>query len=157
MKQVTQCKQILCTLIHPDSGSCCYRIKRKSRIINKLILCTPGHFGLGKKAIHWSCADKYILIEHSDLLFFDYGLSDIQDGLRCLRNWIYILWLTSSPCDKNPGERFRAPGPSCFIIMKAMALGNVKYNSHSDINFWTCLTYLCHSILFLDNDRVNIL
>ena len=39
----------------------------------------------------------------------------MQDGLRCLRNGVYILWLTSSPCDKNSCERFRGQGPSCFI------------------------------------------
>ena len=50
----------------------------------------------------------YILMELSELVVFDYGLSDTQDRLRCLRNGIYILWLTSSPCDKNLGERFRA-------------------------------------------------
>ena len=60
------------------------------------------------------CADKFILIELSELIGFDYGLSDTQDGLRFLRNGIYILWLISSPCDKNSGERFRARVPSCF-------------------------------------------
>ena len=43
----------------------------------------------------------------SELVVFDYGLSDTQDALRCLRNGIYNLWLTFSPCDKNSGERFR--------------------------------------------------
>ena len=56
-----------------------------------------------------------ILIELSELVVFDYGLSDTQDGLRCLRNGIYILWLTSSPCDNNSGEQFRAYGPSCCM------------------------------------------
>ena len=28
--------------------------------------------------------DKYILIKLSELVVFDYGLSDTQDGLRCL-------------------------------------------------------------------------
>ena len=37
-------------------------------------------------------ADKYILIELSDLIGFGYDLSDTQDGLRCWRNWVYILW-----------------------------------------------------------------
>ena len=55
----------------------------------------------------------YIKEYDSGLVVFDYGLSDTQDGLRCLRNGIYILWLTSSPCDMNSGERFRAHGPSC--------------------------------------------
>ena len=57
---------------------------------------------------------QYILIELSELVVFDFGLSDTQDGLWCLRIGIYILWLTSSPCDNNSGERFRAHGPSCF-------------------------------------------
>ena len=39
---------------------------------------------------------------------------DTQDDLRCLRNGIYILQLTSSPCEKNSGERSRAHGPSCL-------------------------------------------
>ena len=54
------------------------------------------------------CADNNILIVLSELVVFDYGLSATQDGLRCLRNGIYILLLTPSPCDKNSGERFRA-------------------------------------------------
>ena len=47
---------------------------------------------------------EIVPIELSELVVFDYGLSDTQDELRCLRNWIYILWLSSSPCDKYSGE-----------------------------------------------------
>ena len=36
---------------------------------------------LGKKVTHWNYADKYIFIEHSDLIGFGYDLSDTQDGL----------------------------------------------------------------------------
>ena len=56
----------------------------------------------------------------SILIGFFYGLSDTQDGLRCWRNRIYILWLTPSPCDKDSGKR----GPwallfSCFCCCKS--------------------------------------
>ena len=40
------------------------------------------------------------MVELSELT----DLSDTQDGLRCWRNRIYILWLTSYPCDKISGE-----------------------------------------------------
>ena len=56
-----------------------------------------------------------VLIELSELVVFNYGPCDTQDNIRCLRNGIYILWLTSSPCDKNSGEQFRAHGPSCLL------------------------------------------
>ena len=59
------------------------------------------------------CADKFILIELSELIVFGYDLSDTQDGLRCWRNGIYILCLTSTLCDKYSRERSRAHGPSC--------------------------------------------
>ena len=57
------------------------------------------------------------MIELSKLVVFDYGLSDTLDGLSCLRNGIYILWLTSSPCDKNSGNRFRGHWLSCFKLL----------------------------------------
>ena len=38
---------------------------------------------VGKRVTHCNCADKYNLIEHSDLIGFGYDLSDTQDGLRC--------------------------------------------------------------------------
>ena len=44
---------------------------------------------------------EYILIELCELVVFDYGLSDTQDGLRCLVNGIYILRLKPPPCDKT--------------------------------------------------------
>ena len=44
-----------------------------------------------KKDRHWNCADKYILIELSDLIGFGYDLSDTQGGLECWWNGIYIL------------------------------------------------------------------
>ena len=34
------------------------------------------------------------LIELSEFIGFGYDLDDTQDGLRCWRNRIYILWLT---------------------------------------------------------------
>ena len=37
------------------------------------------------------------LIKVSELIGFGFGLSDNHDGLKCLRNGIYILRLTSSP------------------------------------------------------------
>ena len=60
----------------------------------------------------------YSLIELSEFIVFDYGLSDTQDGIRCLRNRIYILWLTSSLCAcADPGFFDRGgggggPGPT---------------------------------------------
>ena len=48
-------------------------------------------------------------------MVFDYGLSDTQDGLRRLRNGIYILWLTFSLCDKNSGERLVPIGSLDFL------------------------------------------
>ena len=46
-----------------------------------LTLCTPLAFWGGLKARHGNCADKYNLIELSDLIGFGYDLNDIQDGL----------------------------------------------------------------------------
>ena len=43
-------------------------------------------------------------------------LSDTQDGL-VFENGIYILWLTSSPHDKDSGERPRSHGPSYSRLM----------------------------------------
>ena len=84
----------------------------------------PCHFWLSKIVRHWNCANKYILIELNELVVFVYGLRDTQDKLWCLRNEIYILlWLTSSPCDKNSGERFRAHVSSCFVFL-------VSYNCY---------------------------
>ena len=45
----------------------------------------------------------------ADLNSLSYDLSDTQ-RVRCERCDLY----TSSPCDKNSGERFSAHGPSCF-------------------------------------------
>ena len=59
----------------------------------------------------------YILIKLSELVAFDYGLSDSRDRLRCLRNGIYMLWLTSSPDDNYLGERYMVHGPSCFSLL----------------------------------------
>ena len=36
-----------------------------------------------KKVRHGNVADKYILIELSELIGSEYDLSDTQDGLRC--------------------------------------------------------------------------
>ena len=43
---------------------------------------------------------RVYFIELSELIVFRYNQNDIQDGLRCWRNGIYILWLTSSPCKR---------------------------------------------------------
>ena len=56
------------------------------------------------------------LIKLGEFIVVCYDLSDTQDGLRCERNVICILWLTSSPCDKNSGERSRAHGLSCLNL-----------------------------------------
>ena len=45
-----------------------------------VIMQTPGLLGL-KKVRQWNCADKYNLIELSDLIGFGYDLSDTQAGL----------------------------------------------------------------------------
>ena len=66
------------------------------------------------------------MIELSGLVIFDYGPCDTQDDLRCLRNRIYILWLTFSPCDKNSGERSRAHGPFCMFYLSMCASGDIK-------------------------------
>ena len=42
-----------------------------------------------------NCADKFILVELCELIVLGYDLSDTQEELRCWRNGIYILWLTS--------------------------------------------------------------
>ena len=55
------------------------------------------------------------MIELSELVFFDYGLSDNQDGLRCLRNGIYTLWITSSPCEPHK-HHFSSCGTSVAAV-----------------------------------------
>ena len=93
-------KQFFCEVGHDA-----YYIKFKGTTCSTLckfdLMHTPDRSDIG-------IVQMYILVELNELVVFDYGLSDTQDGLRCLRNEIYILWLTSSPCDKNLGERFRA-------------------------------------------------
>ena len=42
----------------------------------------PWHFGLVKRSDIE--IDKYIFIKLSELVVFDYGLSDTQDGRTCL-------------------------------------------------------------------------
>ena len=59
-----------------------------------------------------------------DLIDFGYGLSDTQDGLRCWRTGIYLLWITSSPHDNVSGERSRTLGHSC--LMNRTLLSNSK-------------------------------
>ena len=44
-------------------------------------------------------------------------LRDTQDGLMCWRNEIHILWLTSCPHHNDSGERSRALGSSCYILV----------------------------------------
>ena len=73
-------------------------------------------------------AYEFILIELSELIIFGYDPSDAQDGLRCWRNGIYILLLTSSPCDKNSGERSRAHGPSCLFFCFMVKNDNIYRN-----------------------------
>ena len=43
-----------------------------------------------KKVRYGNCADKFICIE-SDLIGFGYDPSDIQAGLRCWTNGVYIF------------------------------------------------------------------
>ena len=52
------------------------------------LMLTPDGLGWVKDR---NCADKYILIEHIDLIGFGYDLSDTQNGLRCWGNGIYIF------------------------------------------------------------------
>ena len=46
---------------------------------------TPGLLGLVKRS-------DIEIVPLSILIGFGYDLSDSQDGLRCWRNGIYILW-----------------------------------------------------------------
>ena len=63
---------------------------------------TPDLLGLVKKS---DIEIVQISIELSKLIVFDYGVNETQDVLRCWRNGVnYILWLTSSPFDRNSGE-----------------------------------------------------
>ena len=71
------------------------------------LMHTPGLLG-------WVKRSDIEIVQISILIGFGYDLSDTQDGLRCWRNEIYILWLTSSPCDKDSGERSSAHAPSCY-------------------------------------------
>ena len=48
-----------------------------------MTLCTP--LPSGKNVRQLNCADKYILIELSDLIGFVHDLSGAQDGFTCLR------------------------------------------------------------------------
>ena len=81
-------------------------------LCNFYLMHTPDRLGLVKRSDN-EIMQKVYLIELSELVVFSYDQSDIKGGLRCWRNQIYILWLTSSPYDKNSGERSRAHGPSC--------------------------------------------
>ena len=42
------------------------------------------------------------------------------------------MWLTSSPCDKDSGERFRAQGPSCLLITHKCA--KTPFDVHADVS-----------------------
>ena len=63
------------------------------------LMLTPSPLGWVKRS-----DTEIMLVELSELIGFGYGLSDTQDGLMSWRNGIYILWLTSSSCDKDSGE-----------------------------------------------------
>ena len=70
---------------------------------------TPGLLG-------WVKRSDIEIVQISTLIGFSYDLSQTvqsmkyylvdfyQDGIRCWINGIYILWYTSSPCDKDSGE-----------------------------------------------------
>ena len=45
------------------------------------------------------------MIELCESIGFGYDLRDTQDGFRCWKNGIYILWLTFFPRDNVLGER----------------------------------------------------
>ena len=49
------------------------------------LMHTPALLGWVKRVRHRNCADKYDLIEPSDLIGFGYNLNDAQDRLKC---WI---------------------------------------------------------------------
>ena len=74
------------------------------------LMHTPGLLGWVKRL-------DIEIVKTSELselvVLSDYGPCGTQDDFRGLRNGIYILLLTSSPCDKNSGERSR-DGPSCL-------------------------------------------
>ena len=56
------------------------------------VKCLTDLLGWVKRSDIEIGADKYILIEFRDLIGLSCDLSDTQDGLRCGRNGIYILW-----------------------------------------------------------------
>ena len=127
MKQRTQCKYSALLYTHdliPRWGQknlkkVMLHIKLKEKQCRTLckfdLMHTPDLLGCVKRSdIEIVQILKYILIELSELIFFGYDLSDTQDGPTFWRNGIYILWLTSPPCDKVSGERSKAHGPSCF-------------------------------------------
>ena len=76
------------------------------------LMLTPDLLGSVKKS-DIEIVPKSFLIELSSLIGVGYNLSDTQDGLRCLRNENYNLWLLSSPHDKDSGERSKA---LCFYF-----------------------------------------
>ena len=69
----------------------------------------PWQFGLDKKVRHSYCADKHFLIDSLCLW------SELYPRWTKVleKRDLYILWLTTSPCDKNLGERSKANGPFC--------------------------------------------
>ena len=85
-------------------------------------------------------------------MVFDYGLSDTQDGLRCLRNGIYIFLLKSLPSDKNSGEQL------LFVIFlhepfdpqcKPLPTEPLCFTIH------LCIYYTCTSYLLVENKENN--
>ena len=68
---------------------------KKCRTLCKFeIMHTPDLYGWVKTSDIEIVQKSIFFIELSELVVFDYGLSDTQDGLGCWRNGIYILWLT---------------------------------------------------------------
>ena len=75
---------------------------------------TPDLLGWVKRSDIEILQLSIYLIELSELIGFDYDLSDTQDGLRCWRNGIYILWLTSFPVTRI---QVSFPGPKGPLVL----------------------------------------
>ena len=64
-----------------------------------------------------NCADKYNLIELSDLIGFGYELNDTEDGLKC---WIMGMLVESHIC--NLANIVCNTRSRCGVVDKPLAL-----------------------------------
>ena len=107
----------------------------------------PWPFGFGKTVTHWNCADKYNLIELSDLIGLGYDLSITQDGLKCWRMEIIF-------CGKHPllltriQVSDRGPmGPLCFILFLYRHQINVCHIfQHVNLDIFGAFIYIMFTV-----------